>query len=109
LSEDIKTLSEGLEVIRERPAMFLTPVSTTALRNFKDGYSQGLSHGLSLGSGPLASEARGLYDLPSDFHDWVAYRLHFEYSGAGWANMIIERIGDGPEALGQFFDCWTNI
>jgi len=83
--------------------MFLNPVSITALRNHMYGYAQGLSHGLSLGNGPLASEVEGLYDLPSDFHDWVAYRLHFKYAEAGWANMLIERFGDAPQALDQFF------
>jgi hypothetical protein len=83
--------------------MFLNPVSITALRNLLFGYSQGLAHGLSLGNGPLASEVEGLYDLPWDFHDWVACRLHFEYAEAGWANMLIERFGDSPQALDQFF------
>lgn len=103
MNDEGPILAAGLLALRERPAMYLSPISLTTLRHYLDGYAQGLSHGLSLVDGPLASEVKGLYDLPRDFHDWVAYRLHFEYSCAGWNKMIIERFGDGPKALDQFF------
>lgn len=42
--------------------------------------------------------------LPPDFHDWVAYRLHFRESTMGYRNMILERFPDESLALDRFFE-----
>lgn len=56
-----------LEVIRERPAMYLGQRSLSALSQYLQGYWMALSvHGIQCA-----------FPLPQDFHDWVAYRLHF--------------------------------
>jgi hypothetical protein len=91
----IVTIDHGFAAMHGRPAMYLSPVSVSALHNFLEGYS--------LGRGSVSPEANNAFRLPPDFHDWVAYRLHFFGSCAGWHNMIIERFGDGPEGLEQFF------
>jgi hypothetical protein len=75
--------------------MFLCPVSITALWHFILGYG--------LGQASVSTGAKSPFALPSDFHDWVASRLHFFASTSGWHNMIIERFGDGPHAFDRFF------
>jgi hypothetical protein len=49
------------------------------------------------------------HPLPGDFHDWVAYRLHFDYSTMGYKNMILERVPDESAAVDRFFNCSTSI
>ncbi len=95
MDTDIKSFSIDLQTMRHRPAMFLSPVSVSAFWHFILGYG--------LGQGSVSTEAKNPFTLPSDFHDWVAYRLHFFESTSGWHNMIIERLGDGPHALDRFF------
>lgn len=75
--------------------MFLRPVSVSALWHFIGGYE--------LGRISVSAGAEHPFSLPRDFHDWVAYRLHFFESTSGWSNMIIERFGDGRHAFDRFF------
>jgi hypothetical protein len=82
-----------LEVIRERPAMYLGHRSLSALSSYLHGYRMALS----------------VYDiqcstLPQDFHDWVAYRLHFYESTSGNRNMILKRVPEESAALDRFFE-----
>jgi hypothetical protein len=82
-----------LERIRQRPPMFLGKHSLSALSHFILGYS--------LGQGELGVEPPPL--IPRDFHDWVAYRLHFYGATSGYADMILKRTPDEAEALARFF------
>ncbi len=41
--------------------------------------------------------------LPREFHDWVAYRLHFYEATSGWCNMICERTSSNQQAIDRFF------
>ena len=86
--------------MRQRPAMFIYPVSLTALWHFILGYGMGL--------GSVSCEIENPFALPRDFHDWVAYRLHFYESTRGFHNMIIERLGDGPQAVDRFFSLMSE-
>jgi hypothetical protein len=82
-----------LEVIRERPAMYLGQRSLSALSSYLQGYRMALS----------------VYDiqsstLPPDVHDWVAYRLHFYESTSGYRNLILKRVPEESAALDRFFE-----
>jgi len=83
-----------LERIRQCPAMYLGTNSLTAFYHFVAGYS--------LACGELGAPKLDL--LPSDFHDWVAYRLRFLESTSGYSNMILQRTPDEAKALQQFFE-----
>ena len=41
--------------------------------------------------------------LPREFHDWVAYRLHFYESTSGWCRMIRSKSDSEQAAIGLFF------
>jgi hypothetical protein len=85
-----------LDRLRKHPGLYLGECSLTALWHFISGYGQALAtHAIPYESDPLA--------LPRDFHDWVAYRLHFKESTSGWRNMILGRVGSEKEGLDQFF------
>jgi hypothetical protein len=82
-----------LEVIRERPAMYLGHRSLSALASYLHGYRMALS----------------VYDiqsstLPPDIHEWVAYRLHFYESTSGYASMILKCVPEESAALDRFFE-----
>ena len=51
----------------------------------------------------IEDERLGL-TLPSDFHDWVAYRTHFRESTSGWCNMIVSSCQSEEEAFDRFFE-----
>lgn len=84
-----------LEWIRKTPAMYLGLSSVSALFSFIAGYL-------------LALDLHGVKDdklqLPEDFDDWVAYRLHYRASRRGWRNMVVETAGDQAEGLTLFFE-----
>jgi hypothetical protein len=85
-----------LDKIRKRPGLYFGERSFTALWHFVCGYKQALAiHAIPYESDPLG--------LPRDFHDWVAYRLHFKESTSGWRNMILSTAGSEQEALDRFF------
>jgi hypothetical protein len=94
MSDGIEVINHDWQTIRERPAMYFSPVCICALKHFIMGYYAGRADG---------PGSPGPFDLPRDFHDWVAYRLHFEDSSGGWARMLIERLGDGRQAFDRFF------
>ncbi len=85
---------ELLEVIRERPALYLGDRSLSALWHYLQGYWMALS----------AYDMRTASPLPPDFHDWVAYRLHFFESTSGYRNMILKCVPDESAALDRFFE-----
>jgi hypothetical protein len=83
-----------LDVIRERTAMYTGERSLSAVAHFLLGYGFALQ----------VREIRFPDYLPQDFHDWVAYRLHFFESTSGYRNMILKRIPDESAALDRFFE-----
>jgi hypothetical protein len=69
-----------IEKIRVRPGMYIGDSSPNSLRVFLDGYG-------------LAMHEAGVEDAShprlQGFHDWIASKLGFCESTAGWANMIL--------------------
>jgi hypothetical protein len=53
-------------------------------------------HGLSLNADPFL--------VPPEFHDWVAYRLHYYEPTSGWCNMIHGRTDTEQDAIHRFFE-----
>lgn len=84
---------ELLDVIRVRTAMYTGERTLTAVYHFLAGFGF----------------AQHVYQIPtrqvpSDFHDWVAYRLHYYESTSGYKRMILNRIPDESAALDRFFE-----
>lgn len=94
--DQLRRIKNGqlLDVIREKPAMYLGTRSLSALSHFLAGYGFALH----------VHEIPSSHHLPGDFHDWVAYRLHFFESTSGYKNMILKRIPDESAALARFFE-----
>jgi hypothetical protein len=90
---------ELLEDMRPRPYLYIGKKSLTALWHFLLGFD------MALATYQIGGEENC---FPGDFHDWVAYRLHFKYSTAGWRNMILERIPDEEAALEKFFELFDD-
>lgn len=85
-----------LEQIRRRPAIYTGENTLRSICHFLSGYSFALDrHNVSTDNDPLI--------LAREFHDWVAYRLHFYESTSGWCNMICARTSTGQEAIDRFF------
>jgi hypothetical protein len=92
-TQDIKA-GRLLDLIREKPALYLGETSLTGLWYFLRGYR-------------MAEGDHGIDDviqMPTDFLDWVAYRLHFYDSTSGWLRMILDRVPDERGALKRFFE-----
>ena len=91
----IQRIREGelLDVIREKPVLYMGESTLTALYHFLGGYETAkYIHQIPL---------RNI--LPIDFNDWVAYRLHFRESSSGYKRMILQHFPDESVALDQFF------
>jgi hypothetical protein len=85
-----------LEAIRQRPACYLDERSLSSLWCWLQGYWLALSsHSVPIPPGVA---------LPSDFSEWVAYRLGFFESTSGWRKMILRRVSDESAALDRFFE-----
>ena len=83
-----------LDIIRERPAMYLGEHTLTGLWHFLQGFHAAAHiYGMSAAS-----------QLPRDLHDWVAYRLHYYSSTSGWRNTILKEVPDEPAALARFYE-----
>jgi hypothetical protein len=95
MDDSTKSYKFGWPTLRARPAMYFNPVCICALQHFVLGVETGRSSAGATSPSP--------FTLPGDFHDWVASRLHFYGSTGGWANMIVERLGDGTHAFNRFF------
>jgi hypothetical protein len=89
------------EAIRKHPAMFLGEASLSIFYGFVSGYDLAIAMQPSVSGEPSP--------VPRDFHDWVAYRLHFYESGRGWKKMILARAPDEAVALEKCCSCWTII
>lgn len=81
---------ELLKKMEARPAMWTGELSLKSIRTFIDGYSFALSeHQL------IETNEKEL-----NFHDWVANKLGFYESTAGWQNMILAvTIGLDPKTI----------
>src|ERR1700756_4226792 len=74
--------------------MYLGTRSLSALSHFLAGYGFALH----------VHEIPSSHHLPGDFHEWVAYRLHFFESTSGYRNMILKRVPNESAALDRFFE-----
>lgn len=84
-----------LQKILRRPAMYTGGNSLRSVCHFLSRYGFALDrHRVSSDNDPLI--------LAREFHDWVAYRLHFYESTSGWCNMICDRTSTDQEAIGLF-------
>lgn len=85
-----------LDKLHRRPAMYTGENTLTSIQQFLSGYSFAVMRNeLSTEDDPLI--------LPREFHDWVAYRLHFYESTSGWCNMICDRSETNQAAINKFF------
>lgn len=85
-----------LDEIRVRTAMYTGERTLSALHHFFDGYQMAQD----IYQVPPSQQSR----LPSDFHDWFAYRLHFRESTSGYRRMILQNFPDESMALDRFFE-----
>jgi hypothetical protein len=83
-----------LDVIRETPALYLGELSLTGLWHFLHGYHEA----------ELVNGIKAVRQIPNDFHDWVAYRLHYFESTSGWRRMILGQVPDEAAAFKRFFE-----
>lgn len=83
-----------LDVIREKPALYLGEHSLTGLWHFLHGYRLA----------EQVHQIEAVRQLPNDFHDWVAYRLHYFESTSGWRRMILDQVPDERAALERFYE-----
>ena len=73
-----------------RPAMWTGELSLKSIRTFIDGYSFALSE----------YQLIETNEKELNFHDWVANKLGFYESTAGWQNMILAvTIGLDPKTI----------
>ncbi|RYG99422.1 MAG: hypothetical protein EON58_04005 [Alphaproteobacteria bacterium] len=49
-------------------------------------------------------KSHGFQEIPEDFHDWAAYRTHFDGTASGWCGMITEAAGSDELAFDRFFE-----
>jgi hypothetical protein len=74
------SIYDVIDKIRVRPGMYIGSASPNSLRVFLEGYWMAM-HDAGV---PDASHPR-----LGGFHDWVASKLGFSESTAGWGNMIL--------------------
>ncbi len=83
-----------LDDLRQRPALYIGAKTLTGLYHFLGGYQFArIEHNV----------ADNALSLPGDFHDWVAYRLHFNQPTSGWHSMILSKTSIESDAFDQFF------
>lgn len=83
------------EAIRQRPAMWMGEASLSMLYGFILGYDVAHSMERSPSSEPSP--------VARDFHDWVAYRLHFYEGTRGWKKMILQKEPNESLAFEKFW------
>src|SRR5688500_14159281 len=89
-----ESIYDMLDVIRKKPGLYLGTPSINRLNAFLTGYAAGL-----LRVGFVMRDK----DHFHRFHDWVALRLEFEESTAGWCNIIRGQSADETDAFWRFF------
>lgn len=88
---------DNFEIFRRRPAMYTGEHSLKSIRCFLEGYRHAIElHGL--------SRDADAFLVANEFHDWVAYRLHFYESTSGWSSMILGRTETEQNAIDRFFE-----
>lgn len=93
---DIRTIYDLLDLVRERPGMWIGAPSVTRLSVF----IQGFRIGVDAAHGSLEVEHPAFHD----FHDWVAAQLRRPKNGHGWSEMLLEAAnGDEEAAFEQFW------
>jgi len=83
-----------LDAIRETPPLYLGERSLTALWHFLHGFA----------FAEHIHRAETVIELSNDFHEWVAYRLHYYESTKGWRQMILEQTLDESAAFDRFYE-----
>lgn len=90
----MESLYEVLEVIVERPALYIGEKSILLLSGWIDGWRFALRDEAYTNTEPSFGE----------FHDWVALRLGLYESTAGWRRMLLAaNQGDEQAAFDHFF------
>jgi hypothetical protein len=98
--ERVEKMKNGqlLDVLRVRTAMYMGKRELPRLQSFLAGWHLALHvYGI---EAPIS--------LPMEFHDWVAYRLHFHESTSGYCNMILQRVPDEHAAVDRFFELFDE-
>lgn len=92
----MKNIYELLEMIKQRPGIYLGQRSLTALAGFIGGYFFAIAE-----NNILVEE-----EIPPfrQFHDWVARYYKWYESTAGWKNIILKEVGDEAKACDVFFE-----
>ena len=87
----MKNIYELIETLSVRTAMYTGEHKLSNIRSFIDGYT------FAIEDAELCSEFQS--DFPG-FHDWVAEKLGFFESTAGWQKMILAiELGIPPEEV----------
>lgn len=96
LKNRMQQIKDGglLDAMRVRTAMYTGERTLSAVGHFLNGF----------GFAQHVYQIPCSHLLPLDFHDWVAYRLHFRESTTGYRRMILDRIPDESAALDRFFE-----
>lgn len=85
----IKQLYPLLKEMQARPALWTGELSLQSIRTYLDGYTMALHQNKLLA---ITGEP--------NFHDWVAHKLGFYESTAGWHNMILAiTLGFNPKQI----------
>jgi len=80
-----------LKKMEDRPAMWTGEATLKSIRTFLDGYY------LALHENNLVDEGE---EVEPNFHDWIANKLGFGESTAGWHHMILAyTIGLNPKKI----------
>ncbi|MGE5182476.1 MAG: hypothetical protein ACM31C_10460 [Acidobacteriota bacterium] len=92
---EIRTIYDLLDLVRERPGMWISEPSLSFLDVFLFGFSAGV----------LAAGASFEPEHPRfhDFHAWIATRLNRKMNGRGWRNLLLDECGSEPAALERFW------
>ena len=95
-SFEVRTVFELLDVIRQKPGLFIGEQSISQLWGFLNGFQ----HALRAVENPFDPS-----DPPfHEFHDWIAARYGFEESTSGWRSMLLKTLlGDETAAFERFF------
>lgn len=95
-------IDDILEKLHRRPALYTGENTLTSIRHFLSGYTFSLMlHQIPAADDPLV--------IPREFHDWVAYRLHYYESTSGWCNMICDRTDTDQQAIDRFFELLSEF
>ena len=87
----MKEYYDILKRMEARPAMWTGELTLKSIRTFLDGYSYAFIEN-------KLDDQSGSNEL--DFHDWIAAKLGFNESTAGWQNMILAyTIGLDPKNI----------